>query len=224
MYRNSFQDKLREDIRNIDGEEKMIVAADKTNNFYELNNKDYDDLLQENIIKDYKKKDDEAFDADTKKERDIAAKLELEDRIYQTSKKQAFISLKDHKPNFVNKPTCRLLNPTKPELGKISKQLISSIVKSVKEKQPALNQWINTDEVIGWFNNISNKKCFSFLQFDMVDFYPSISQELLIQSINFARKHSILVMMTLILYFKLEKLSYLIKRPFGTKQKTVILM
>ena len=29
---------------------------------------------------------------------------------------------------------------------------------------------------------------FSFLQFDIVDFYPSISQELLINSINFVRK------------------------------------
>ena len=126
-------------------------------------------------MKDYRKTDDKAFDNNTKEEKEIAVKLELDDRIYQTSKKQAFISLKDHKPNFVNKPTCRLLNPTKPELGKISKQLISEIVKNVKEQQPALNQWKNPDEVIGWFNNIKNKNHFSFIQFDIVNFYPSIS-------------------------------------------------
>ena len=95
-------------------------------------------------MKDYKKTNYKAFDDNTEKERDIAVKLDLDDRIYQTSQKQVFISLKDHKPNFAIKPTCRLLNPTKPELGKISKQLIFSIAKSVKEKQPALNQWINT--------------------------------------------------------------------------------
>ena len=95
-------------------------------------------------MKDYKKTNYKAFDDNAEKERDIAVKLDLDDRIYQTSQKQVFISLKDHKPNFAIKPTCRLLNPTKPELGKISKQLISSIVKNVKEKQPALNQWINT--------------------------------------------------------------------------------
>ena len=84
-------------------------------------------------MKDYKKTNNKAFDDNTEKERDIAVKLDLEDRIYQTSKKQAFISLKDHKANFINKPTCRLLKPTKSELGKISKQLISVNVKNMKE-------------------------------------------------------------------------------------------
>ena len=189
LYSNNFQDKLKNDIKDMENEEKMIIAADKTNNFYKLEAEEYDQLLQKNVMKDYKKIDEKAFDDNTKKERDIAAKLELDDRIYQTSKKQAFISLKDHKPNFHNKPTCRLINPMKTELGKISKQIISEIVKNVKEKQVRLNQWISTDEVIEWFNKISNKNRFTFLQFDIVDFYPSISQELLKNAINFARKH-----------------------------------
>ena len=53
-----------------------------------------------------------------------ATKLELDDRIDVTAQKQAFITLKDHKPNFRNNPTCRLINPTKPEIGKISKQIL----------------------------------------------------------------------------------------------------
>ena len=36
----------------------------------------------------------------------IAKSLKLADRIYHLSKTEAFITLKDHKENFVNKPTC----------------------------------------------------------------------------------------------------------------------
>ena len=63
----------------------------------------------------------------TKEDRRIATKLELSDRIDVTAKREAFITLKDHKPNFRNKPTCRLINPCKPELGKVSKQLVEKL-------------------------------------------------------------------------------------------------
>ena len=51
----------------------------------------------------------------------IATKLGIDDRVDTTANKDAFITLKDHKPNFANKPTCRLINPTKSKIGKISK-------------------------------------------------------------------------------------------------------
>ena len=41
-----------------------------------------------------------------------------------------------------------------------------------------------------WFNNIQDKKRFTFINFDIVDFYPSISEELLLKSINFAKKYT----------------------------------
>ena len=47
----------------------------------------------------------------------------------------------------------------------------------------------NSFEVLGWFNNIKNKNLFTFMKFDVVDFYPSISNKLLIISIQFARKY-----------------------------------
>ena len=51
----------------------------------------------------------------------IAEELELSGRIDVTAKRETFITLKDHRENFRNKPTCRLINPCKPELGKVSK-------------------------------------------------------------------------------------------------------
>ena len=38
----------------------------------------------------------------------IAEKLELSDKIDATAKREAFITLKDHKENFRNKPTSNL--------------------------------------------------------------------------------------------------------------------
>ena len=39
--------------------------------------------------------------------------LTLEDRIEKLAKKEAFISLNDHKPNFNDNPTCDLIDPSK---------------------------------------------------------------------------------------------------------------
>ena len=52
-----------------------------------------------------------------------------------------------------------------------------------------LNQWKSTDAVLKWFNNIPNKQSHSFITFDIVDFYPSISQDLLTQALTFASQN-----------------------------------
>jgi hypothetical protein len=184
-HRNAFQNKLKKDEKDIEKENRMIIPADKTSNYYKVVREDYDELLQKNITKDYKKATEESFENTTKIDKEIATKLSLEDRIYKTSKRQAFVSLKDHKPNFQNKPTCRLLNPTKPELGKISQQILAKIVKVVREKTN-LNSWKNTDSVITWFKAINNKDRVSFITYDVCDFYASITEEVLTKSLDFA--------------------------------------
>ena len=52
------------------------------------------------------------------------------------------------------------------------------------------NHWQNNTSVITWFENIQNKQNHSFIQFDIVDFYPSISENLLSQSLNFALQYT----------------------------------
>ena len=188
-YKNSFQIKLKNDTQNIARENKLIIPADKTHNFYKVDEAKYDELLQKHINKDYKKADDTLADDITKVDKEIAAKLELDDRIYCTSKKAAFITLKDHKPNFANNPTCRLLNPTKPELGRISKQKLSKMISEVKQKTK-FNQWKNSDSVISWFSELKDKKRLSFIQFDLCEFYASISENLLINALNFCAQYT----------------------------------
>ena len=48
----------------------------------------------------------------------------LAERIDHLPKPETLITLKDHKDNFLNKPSCRLINPTKNQLGRISKKII----------------------------------------------------------------------------------------------------
>ena len=50
-----------------------------------------------------------------------------------------------------------------------------------------MNQWRNTKSVIEWFKTIKNKRKSSFIKFDIVEFYPSISKELLSKAIKYAQ-------------------------------------
>ena len=97
--------------------------------------------------------------------------------------KQAFITIKDHKENFKNNTKCRLINPMKSEIGKISQK--KDITRTLRNKLN-LNQWINTNDVLKWFNDLENKSRQSFLVFDIVEFYPSISEKLFSDALDFA--------------------------------------
>ena len=93
--------------------------------------------------------------------------------------------LKDHKPKFPNEIKCRLINPTKSNIGKISKQILQKINDKVRS-QLGLQQWRSTEDTITWFKNIPNKKNLEFIQFDIEDFYPSISEDLFNKALDFA--------------------------------------
>ena len=77
----------------------------------------------------------------------IAQNLGLADRIEVYGEARAFITLKDHKENFENAPKCRLINPAKTNIGKISKQILQKINREVREKTE-LTQWQSTGEVL----------------------------------------------------------------------------
>ena len=48
----------------------------------------------------------------------------FDDRIEKLAKKEAFISLNDHKPNFHDHPTCGVINSSKSEIVIISEQIL----------------------------------------------------------------------------------------------------
>ena len=80
------------------------------------------------------------------------------------------------------------MNPAKPELGKVSKKIFEKKIMQIR-KVSGLHSWKNTDAVIDWFKNLRNKKNMRFIVFDVEKFYPSISKELLVQAVKWARKY-----------------------------------
>ena len=182
---NDFQEKLKHDYSKLKNDDKIYVAADKTTNFYKVSVEDYDKLLENNITTDYKKTTEAKVKKVAMEDKKIATKLNIEDRIYQTTEREAFATLKDHKDNFKTNPKCRLLNPTKPEIGKVSKKILQCKIERIKQIT-GHNLWKNTNEVIKWFSNLKQKHKLSFVQFDVENFYPSITEELLEKALTYA--------------------------------------
>ena len=101
----------------------------------------------------------------------------------RSSESQCFATLKDHKENFDNNPKVRLINSYKSEPGKISKQILEKINLEVRNKSE-LNQWTSTSDVVNWFKEIKDKPRKKFIKFDVVNFYPSITEDLLTKALN----------------------------------------
>ena len=184
--RTEFQKQLSRDLREIRTSDSLFVPADKTTNLYKLPPDEYNKLLHNNVTSSYKIANAKAQKTINREANKIAKKLNLNDRIEQIAEKPAFITLKDHKENFEQNPKCRLLNPAKSEIGIISKHRLQAINEAIRE-HTGLKQWRNTQTVLNWFRDIKSKKQSRFIQLDIVDFYPSISEELLMKSIEYAR-------------------------------------
>ena len=84
---------------------------------------------------------------------------------------------------------CRLINPAKSELGKVSSSMLKDINERVRV-ETGLKQWRSTKDALDWFKIIQNKNRKEFVQMDIVDFYPSITKTLLEKAIRFAKKHT----------------------------------
>ena len=84
--------------------------------------------------------------------------------------------------------SCRLINPPKTDIGKISKQILARVNKTILEKNK-VNQWKNTSSIIEWYCNIKRKDQCSFVVFDIESFYQPISTKLFDKAISFAKLH-----------------------------------
>ena len=180
-----FQNELSKHVESMSKDNNLYVPADETTNFYKMNASDYNTLLKKNIEKEYRKAPDNAEMHINTEAKAFAQTLKIDDRVEKLAPKESFITLKDHKDNFLNNPTCRLINPTKSELGKVSKQILDKINETIIRKTH-VHQWKNTRATLDWFINIPNKDQHSFIAFDIVNFYPSISHKLLEDALSFA--------------------------------------
>ena len=91
---------------------------------YQLTKEKYVKMPRNAIISTYKKTNN-----NIKKRINIKGKQIMEnvdkgilDRMHSNSKNTCFITLKDHKENFLSNPAVQLINPAKNELGRINKE------------------------------------------------------------------------------------------------------
>ena len=124
-----------------------------------------------------------------KEAKEITSKLDIADRVDRFRIQDPFVSIKDHKPDFPSRTDTRLINPSKTNMGIISKKILDRVNGDIRS-QIGVNQWRSTNEVLKWFDSIPNKEKKHFFQFDIVSFYPSISEKLFNELLVFARRFS----------------------------------
>ena len=107
---NKKRDKFHAQLKNYTGKIKqcpdILVFSDKANNIYKMNTKDYQKLFKENTTVAYKKAPVKLEKPSNSEAKIITKKLEISDRIDYSARFPAYITLKDHKENFLSKPTC----------------------------------------------------------------------------------------------------------------------
>ena len=120
--------------------------------------------------------------------REIATDLQLDHLMEGISKAQAYPLVKDHKKDWPSVVSVRLINPSKSDMGKVSKHILQRIVKTVKSRTGA-KLWQDSKETITWFKQLKNKDKLTFLQFDIVSYYPTINEKLLRNALSYAEKY-----------------------------------
>ena len=134
---------------------ELLINFDKSCNRYKRNKETCKKFLVENITKTYTTAVKRHINAINKSKTKTAEKLNIVDRMERIEKLEAYITIKDHKENFLQNPTFRLIYPSKYEIGKISKHTFDNINKKVSENIQT-NQSKNSTSIIGWFKGITN--------------------------------------------------------------------
>ena len=135
---------------------KTLATADKTSHMYRLNKNNYQNLLRNAIRTTYKKASKSIGTKINQEGIQFAKQADILDKIEMNSTGNYFVPLKDNKENFMNHPTTRLINPSKNEIGRISKHFLDQKnTKLVSELN--VNHWKNTINVIKWLKDINDK-------------------------------------------------------------------
>ena len=157
---------------------------------YRLTKEEYNKMRRNAITSTYKKANGSIKKRINEKGKEIVKKSfdNIIDRMDVNDGSNCFITIKDHKENFLNHPKVRLINPAKNELGRISKAILDNInMKSFETTK--INQWKNMVSAIKWFNSLKDKHLMKFVMFDIEDFYFSITQDLSNKALNFASEY-----------------------------------
>ncbi|XP_063692277.1 uncharacterized protein LOC134824333 [Bolinopsis microptera] len=185
---STFLDRLDSDAARIKSSTTALIPTDKTSQHYRIPIDEYQRLIESSITAEYRKAPAGTAEHIENKAASIAARLDLKGRMQRFETSQAFVLLKDHKPNFATNLPCRLINPAKSDVGRVSKKILEKFTAQLRTSS-SVNQWRSTGEVISWFETNCTPGHVQFLQFDIESFYPSISENLLDRALQFAQEH-----------------------------------
>ena len=182
---SNFQNQLRKDCNMIKNSNDIIVKGDKTSNLYKIPINEYKNILVNNVTKEYKKVTHDEISKVNSEAATIAKSLDLGDRIEVQSQSEAYITIKDHKEDFPNRIQHRLINPAKTNIGIVSKHLLEKLNSELRLTTSS-NQWKDSSSVLTWFKTLKKSSNATFFKFDIENFYPSITEELLEKSLTYA--------------------------------------
>ena len=178
---------MKGDRNTIHNADTTLTFADKTSNLYKLKKEQYQKMLSDSITTTYKKASDNIHSKINKNGKKLMKDKDVLNRTLTNRKNECFITLKDYKQNFKNNPKVRLINTAENEIGRISKNILDKINHQLKDSL-RINPWKDTSGVIEWFLKIPDKNRYKFAIFHIKDVYPSISEKLLTNALNFAKE------------------------------------
>ena len=90
--------------------------------------------MHENVTKTYKKCDTNKSSSINFKAKQTGCKLKIDDRAQKLDENEGNVTIKDHKERFPKKISGPLINPSKTDIGKISKQILDRVSNTILVK------------------------------------------------------------------------------------------
>ena len=158
----------------------------------------------------------------------IAKKERFENKMEIFTPSEAYLTIKDHKCDFLRNILWRLINPAKMDVGKLSRTILQEKIAKLHEKLQ-LNQWKSTDEVLEWFSTLKFTKASTknqktkFFKFNIQAYYSS---DMLKKLIQFAKTSGVFISECDISIIKAARKASSSKMEFCMleKEETTVLM
>ena len=93
--------------------------------------------------------------------------------------------------DFKSNPECRLINPAKTQIGRVSKIIVPEICDS-HSLALNINQWRSTENCIKLFEEYEKNDRCPFIKYDIKDFYPSITEKTLDRALDLVKEYMVI--------------------------------
>ena len=128
---NNIQQQMSSDSRRIRESSNIFTKSDKSGNLYKVDRNKYKQMIFKEVIKHYKKPPPHLENELNNEAKMLATKLGIVERVEKYIK-NCFITIKVHKSDFKENLECRLINPAKTQMGRVSKIILQDICDTLR--------------------------------------------------------------------------------------------